>query len=236
MDTSIKLFKTPVIRAKELIAGHQLTAFFVLAFAVTWVVDFLIPQSSGLSALGSYGPFFAAVALAAILQPVQSYGSSIKRWALFALIFAVALAAFEYVNKELDLGFGALSGVLPSVAIAFLASGTLSKNLGVRNLLALAPWRVSWPWYVVALLLGAGVWLLPVALDLVFGGQLPPWPHGVPSLALVLACLGWVLFFDGATEEPGWRGFALPRMQHLYTPLVASLILGFFWSLWHLPL
>ena len=37
-------------------------------------------------------------------------------------------------------------------------------------------------------------------------------------------------------EEPGWRGFALPRLQRLHGPLVGSLILGPLWALWHLPL
>jgi uncharacterized protein len=37
-------------------------------------------------------------------------------------------------------------------------------------------------------------------------------------------------------EEPGWRGFALPRLQPLHGPLVGSLILGVLWALWHLPL
>ena len=37
-------------------------------------------------------------------------------------------------------------------------------------------------------------------------------------------------------EEPGWRGFALPRLQWQYGPLVGTLILGVLWSLWHLPL
>jgi uncharacterized protein len=37
-------------------------------------------------------------------------------------------------------------------------------------------------------------------------------------------------------EEPGWRGFALPRLQPLHGPLVGSLILGTLWSFWHLPL
>jgi membrane protease YdiL (CAAX protease family) len=37
-------------------------------------------------------------------------------------------------------------------------------------------------------------------------------------------------------EEPGWRGFALPRLQALRGPLVGSLILGVLWGAWHLPL
>ena len=32
------------------------------------------------------------------------------------------------------------------------------------------------------------------------------------------------------------RGFALPRLQIRYAPVVATLILGLGWALWHLPL
>jgi membrane protease YdiL (CAAX protease family) len=37
-------------------------------------------------------------------------------------------------------------------------------------------------------------------------------------------------------EEPGWRGFALPRLEVLLGPFRASLLLGVLWATWHLPL
>jgi membrane protease YdiL (CAAX protease family) len=34
----------------------------------------------------------------------------------------------------------------------------------------------------------------------------------------------------------GWRGYALPKLQTKFNPLVSSLILGGLWALWHFPL
>jgi membrane protease YdiL (CAAX protease family) len=39
----------------------------------------------------------------------------------------------------------------------------------------------------------------------------------------------------GLGEEPGWRGFALPRMQKQLGSLWGTLLLGLLWSVWHLP-
>jgi CubicO group peptidase (beta-lactamase class C family)/membrane protease YdiL (CAAX protease family) len=40
----------------------------------------------------------------------------------------------------------------------------------------------------------------------------------------------------GVGEEPGWRGFALPRLQERLTPVRATLVVGSLWAFWHLPL
>lgn len=43
------------------------------------------------------------------------------------------------------------------------------------------------------------------------------------------------LFAEPLGEELGWRGFALNELQKTYSPLKASIIIGFFWGMWHLP-
>ncbi|MDM5247968.1 CPBP family intramembrane glutamic endopeptidase [Lysinibacillus sp. G4S2] len=37
-------------------------------------------------------------------------------------------------------------------------------------------------------------------------------------------------------EELGWRGFAQMELQKKYSPLKASVIIGFWWGMWHLPI
>ncbi len=37
-------------------------------------------------------------------------------------------------------------------------------------------------------------------------------------------------------EEPGWRGYALARMQMRWGPLPSAILLGVLWTGWHLPL
>ena len=57
------------------------------------------------------------------------------------------------------------------------------------------------------------------------------------DLYLISGLLAITLFDQGALlEEVGWRGFAGPELQKiLQSPLIAAIIIGLAWGLWHLP-
>jgi membrane protease YdiL (CAAX protease family) len=118
---------------------------------------------------------------------------------------------------------------------AFIMTGITEGRLGMSGLLCqLAQWRVSLKWYLFALI---GLPAIMVLSVIFLPGALASF-QGLAGLApLPMLGLFVHIFFLGGPlgEEPGWRGFALPRLQRLYGPLVGSLILGPIWAFWHLP-
>lgn len=55
-------------------------------------------------------------------------------------------------------------------------------------------------------------------------------------LPAYLLTLVFVAILGGGLEEPGWRGYALGRLQERHTPLRATLILGLLLGMWHVPI
>lgn len=74
------------------------------------------------------------------------------------------------------------------------------------------------------------VWGTP----LLWGGPLQTSP--LPTPWIIPLYLVLMVYLGGGQEEIGWRGFALDRLLSRHNDLVASLILGVVWALWHLPL
>ncbi len=50
------------------------------------------------------------------------------------------------------------------------------------------------------------------------------------------AFIVWILLLGPLPEELGWRGYALDQLQRNWSALTSSMILGFIWAVWHLPL
>lgn len=120
----------------------------------------------------------------------------------------------------------------PAIA-AFTVIGMTQGRAGIRAYARrLLHWRVGWVWYA-AVLLGVPLMnFLAAALTQAMGRPALTVPT-VSAGAFLLAAL--LRGTQGPFEELGWRGFALPLLQRRFSGLQASIILGLFWALWHVP-
>ena len=96
-------------------------------------------------------------------------------------------------------------------------------------------WRVGIQWYAIALLLPVALRLAALGLNIISGATVTATPQFMSGEDLIFELI-FIVFFISLGEEPGFRGFALPRLLIGRSALAASLILGVLHAIWHLPL
>jgi len=157
--------------------------------------------------------------------------------AFFILAYALSwwpwpLYAAWVVRIEPFLAFGPLLAAIIVVAVT-------AGRPGLRALAArMLRWRVGWQWYAVALAIPLSVDALASAINVALGAPAPTFGPGAPWYTVIIVfAIRLVNPLDGPVgEEPGWRGFALPRLQATRSPLIATGILALLVTGWHLPL
>jgi membrane protease YdiL (CAAX protease family) len=153
--------------------------------------------------------------------------------AYFVLAFGLAWWPwpFTLLNPE-------STAILPwsPIVAAFVVAAIATGRPGVNDLVAsMVRWRVRPAWYLVALIMPIALVAISVYGAVLLGApsptgsQLSEWYLSIPVFFTTLIVGGPL------TEEPGWRGFALPRMLEVQSALTASLVLGVIWAAWHLP-
>jgi membrane protease YdiL (CAAX protease family) len=147
-------------------------------------------------------------------------------WSLWLAAFLIGdgspVAAVVFVA-------GAFGPALAGAATLVITGGSLGT--WARSIVR---WRVPVRFWLYALGLPAALFAAANVLLLTLGQPIE-WSLAGGRLVPYLGTFVMTLFFLGAQEEPGWRGYALPRLQQRYTPVRATLILGVVWGLWHLP-
>ena len=163
---------------------------------------------------------------------MNKFRAFVGRHAL-AIFFAFSyLIAWSTLPFGTFLPFGPLVSALLVVLIAEGLPGL--GRLGQR----LIRWRVNWIWYAAAIGLPLLVHLVAICLNMAAGAPAPSLTQVQPWYAvLLLFGLRMVNPLDGPLgEEPGWRGFAQPRLQSKWSPLASTTLLGVLITGWHLPL
>jgi membrane protease YdiL (CAAX protease family) len=166
--------------------------------------------------------------------------SMMRRYPLAAFfVLACALSWWPWILYSFDIVPNPIVGFGPFLA-ALVVLGVTEGRSGVVGLLRrMVRWRVGLQWYAVALLLPIVVTLTAAVLNIfLLGAERTSSAAELGGLSSFLTMFFlWLLIpgLAGTWEEPGFRGYALPRMQVGRSALLASLILGVLWALWHSP-
>jgi membrane protease YdiL (CAAX protease family) len=235
----------------NLIKHHQIPAFFIITFAITWGLGFSygavmnkgIFFLAPLVSIALCGPALAGIIISVVSNTQPRQGTRKAFWIAFFVAWVVS--ALVYIANNTLINHAPLSPVLIGFAfimvvpVAFVISAAYSRIPAVKSYLTkLVRLRGVWTWAMLALVFVPALALLSFPLS--------SYIHKVPIAALRLPATGlslvglivvkflYQLFFNATGEETGWRGFALPRLQARASPLIACLVLAFFWAPWHL--
>jgi len=233
------------------IRSHQVPAFFILAFLITWpgffLVFFIFPGNQiveGLMMPVVFGPALAAMLVSGISEPSPKTKRTRGWWITFLFSWVISsvvqiLYFWKIYKSDLSAPIIIISCVF-ALFPAWVLSSAFTRNPGIRKQFAtlLKP-RGSWIWYLVIFLIFPGIPLISYGITNLFGGEayfyLAELGFSGAAVYLVLEFSRGFLMTGGINEESGWRGFALPRLQGRYPVLVSALIVWFFWAAWHLP-
>lgn len=152
------------------------------------------------------------------------------------------LASYDMLPFQVPMAFLILQAFMPGLA-AVIVTGLSSGRKGIRSLFRkLLIVRVGFRWYAFAIFSLAIVSAAAIALNNLLGtsavpllsSKLPAFSGPIELLINIVFLFVFSVIFN--SEELGWRGFALPRLQAKYNALTSSFILSVPWLFFHLPL
>ncbi|WP_249998765.1 CPBP family intramembrane glutamic endopeptidase [Actinoplanes sp. M2I2] len=131
-----------------------------------------------------------------------------------------------------------IAGFGPFLAAVVVLAATGGRPAVTGLLRSMVRWRVPARSYAAAIGLPLLISGVAIIADLALGAARPQaadWAlwTGIPvSMLAILLVPG----LGGAWEEPGFRGFALGRLEQRFGAAAGPLILGVLWVIWHGPL
>ncbi|MEM9363902.1 MAG: CPBP family intramembrane glutamic endopeptidase [Bacteroidota bacterium] len=149
----------------------------------------------------------------------------------FCISWIVALLIIKQIIPELPYFVGIVYGPLLA---AFILTAIFGKKEGLRSFFKRYyqfKGNVKWIFIILfgffaIMYSGKFIWNL-------FAES--PWSMNLMPLNAFLPVLLFQILIPGLGEEPGWRGYALPRLLELTTPIKASIFMALVHWLWHLP-
>lgn len=146
----------------------------------------------------------------------------------YAALFQSGFANPQHILMAIVFQLGVYGPLIGGLVATWMDSG----KEGLADLWRrITRWNINGRWYLAALAITFLITGIPVAIFALTGGFKP----SATGLSYVLFGLVAQLLTSGLGEEPGWRGFLLPRLQARYAGEKPIWILGLIWAIWHYP-
>jgi len=94
--------------------------------------------------------------------------------------------------------------------------------------------KVNFIWYFYLFFLPILLNFAVVLIGLILGISINSFFNSSVSINYIIIFFVYETLTSGL-EEPGWRGFALEKLQTTYTAEKSGWILGLIWAIWHYP-
>ena len=134
------------------------------------------------------------------------------------------------------LNFGLLASFGPAISAVILILATEGTDGFIRLVKSLTNYRIGVKWILLAAFFEPVIFgIITLAYWLIYGVFPVTNPGPVlNSIASYILVFTGGLFLWGVSEEVGWRGWLLPKLQVKMQPLQAALILAIIVSIWHI--
>jgi membrane protease YdiL (CAAX protease family) len=168
------------------------------------------------------------------VNPITSFVKRYPQGVFWGIAYAIPWAAYVldriYPN---DLWQLATWGIFLGGA---LVTGIADGRAGLKTYFSrLVRWRAGIQWYAIGVLMPFLLGLIAFGLTLL-SGNVTQADIQFPEASQVVGVYILSFLFIALGEEPGIRGFSLPRFMNSRTAFAASLIVGILHAIWHLPL
>lgn len=187
---------------------HPITVYLILANGITWL--FWIP---GL-VIGTQQGY--------IMPNIDTY----------ATLYQTGFANIQHLILSIAFSLGVYGPFIGALVATQLDQG----REGLMELWSrIKKWRVEARWYLAIVLITILLPVIPIGLFALTGAVGLNTAGAITFQYAIFLFLAQILT-SGIGEEPGWRGFLLPRLQARFGGEKYIWVLGLVWAIWHYPL
>ena len=158
-------------------------------------------------------------------------GYILPNYDTYTTLFQTGFANTQHLVISIVFTLGVYGPLIAALVATWLDGGREGLiELGKR----IIKWRVGMRWYFTILIIAFLLAAIPFGISVLTGMTGFSAASAISLPAIIILFFAQILT-SGVGEEPGWRGFLLPRLKVRFGDQKYIWLLGLIWAIWHYP-